>query len=50
MLVLVCIFLLPSWLCRVQFGERRRSMVMLGWIVAFMPVPDPLQTVQRAES
>ena len=30
-----------SWLCRVPFGEKPRSMVMPGH--AFMPVPGPLQ-------
>ena len=43
-----CIFLRLSWRCKVLFREWLRSMGM-PVCRAFMLVPDPLQTVQRAE-
>ena len=49
--MLVFTSLLLRLLLITRFGERLKSMVMLGWSVAvlFLPVPGALQTVQRAE-
>ena len=49
LLVLVFTSLLLRLLLITQFGERLKSMVMLGWSVAVLLSLGVLQTVQRAE-